>query len=161
MSCQGEKGWHPPQVRSRLIFLIIISMFNTAFCLFFALNPKSYASNYLLYIFMGNMGLYLFYYKIMKMICDEMPPWHAWFYFVCSIIMALPSMYFFKHKEKTTDLSPAESRSLNRDCLLFNIYDGHDIWHFLGAGGIFFMYMFLLTIDEDLNHARRQLIRVF
>ena len=37
----------------------------------------------------------------------------------------------------------------------------HDIWHFLGGAGLFFAFMFLLTIDEDIKYKKRTKIPVF
>ena len=37
----------------------------------------------------------------------------------------------------------------------------HDIWHILGGAGLFFTYMFLLTIDEDIKYKKRTEIPVF
>ena len=35
----------------------------------------------------------------------------------------------------------AESRTYNRDCVILDFYDYHDIWHFLSALGLFFAFM--------------------
>ena len=98
-----------------------------------------------------------------------------------SLICTLPALYYFVNKEKNTDISPAESRDMNQDCQLLNYYDGycwrkrkydsskcfmssfsrHDIWHFLGGAGLFFAFMFLLTIDEDIKYKKRTKIPVF
>ena len=37
----------------------------------------------------------------------------------------------------------------------------HDIWHFLGGAGVFFVFMFIITIDEDIKYKDRKLITVF
>ena len=37
----------------------------------------------------------------------------------------------------------------------------HDVWHFLGGAGVFFTFMFIFTIDEDLKYKKRSEIRVF
>lgn len=161
VSCKGEQKIKMPKIRPRLIFLGLISSLNIAICLYFALNNAKYASNYLLGIFACNMSVYLFYYITMKSINKECPTWEAWFYLVCVVMMGIPAMKLFKAIEKTTDVSPAESRSLNRDCQLLDFYDGHDIWHFLGGAAVFFGFMFLLTVDENLKYTRRDIITVF
>ena len=53
------------------------------------------------------------------------------------------------------------SRSLNRECIFLNFFDGHDIWHFLGGVGIFFAFMFILTIDDDVRFKRRDMLSIF
>ena len=37
----------------------------------------------------------------------------------------------------------------------------HDIWHFLGGAGLFFVFLFILTIDEDIRYKERSKIAVF
>ena len=37
----------------------------------------------------------------------------------------------------------------------------HDIWHFLGGAGVFFVFMFIITIDEDRKYKNRNTINVF
>ena len=37
----------------------------------------------------------------------------------------------------------------------------HDIWHFLGGAGLFFVFLFILTIDEDIKYTQRTKIAVF
>ena len=73
----------------------------------------------------------------------------------------LPAMYFFVQKEKTSDVSAAESRSLNRDCIFLEFFDQHDVWHFLGGYALFFTFMFLLTLDDDLVDVPQNEIPVF
>ncbi len=34
------------------------------------------------------------------------------------------------------------------------IFDAHDLWHFLSALGIFFMFMFILTLGKRLKHSQ-------
>jgi len=71
-------------------------------------------------------------------------------------------MYFFTQKEKNSNVSPAESREINQPCKFgTHFYDGHDIWHFLGGAGVFFVFMFIITIDDDIKYKDRKLITVF
>ena len=37
----------------------------------------------------------------------------------------------------------------------------HDLWHFSGGAGLFFIFMFILTIDEDIRYKERSKIAVF
>ena len=52
-------------------------------------------------------------------------------------------------------------RDMNVDCIFLNFYDGHDIWHFLGAAGVFFAFLCIFTLDEDLTGKKRDAIHVF
>ena len=53
-------------------------------------------------------------------------------------------------------LTPAESRHLNRPCSLMGFYDDHDIWHFLSAFALFFSFLVsdnkLYTWTPSLQH---------
>ena len=35
----------------------------------------------------------------------------------------------------------AQSKTFNKECLLFNFYDFHDVWHFLSAVSLFFSFV--------------------
>ena len=37
--------------------------------------------------------------------------------------------------------TPAQSRQLNKDCILLDFYDNHDVWHFLSASAMFCSFM--------------------
>ena len=145
----------------RLVLIFLMGVSNLLLCIYFLLNTANYASNYLLLIFMGNLFLYMNYYVIMKFYSGERMIWSCYIYIFCLLATGFPSLYFFTNIERSSDLSPAESRMLNRPCVLFNFYDYHDIWHFLGGAGVFFTFMFLLNIDEDVKYKRRDKLYVF
>ena len=60
-----------------------------------------------------------------------------------------------------TEVSPSESRDMNRECVLLNFFDGHDIWHFMGGAGVFFAFLCILTLDDDVKGKKRNTIYVF
>ncbi|KAK3082788.1 hypothetical protein FSP39_005310 [Pinctada imbricata] len=57
--------------------------------------------------------------------------------------------------------TPAVSREGNRNCIVLNFYDAHDVWHMLSAIALFFSFLILLTIDDDLFSTKREKILVF
>ena len=61
-------------------------------------------------------------------ICKPLSGW-----FICNNLMVYHSLHF--------QLSPAESRELNKECALLGFYDNHDIWHFLAAFAMFFSFL--------------------
>ena len=128
---------------------MLMDSMNILLCLYFGFNTADYASSYLLIMFMGSLFLF------MKFYTGEKMTWSCYIYIFCMLATAFPSLYFFTTIERSSDLSPAESRMLNRPCTLFNFYDYHDIWHFLGGAGVFFTFMFILNIDEDVKYRRR------
>ena len=63
---RGMKGL---KIRSFLVFLSLTVVLNLAMCIYFAIHAASKekgASNYLLLMFMSNMGIYVIYYIVMK-----------------------------------------------------------------------------------------------
>ena len=45
--------------------------------------------------------------------------------------------------------------------ILITFIFSHDLWHFYGGAGLFFIFMFILTIDEDIRRSPREKIAVF
>merc|ERR1712129_499286 len=156
LSSTGNGKFNAPVFRARLISVMLTGSLNILLCLYFGFNNADYASNYILLLLMGNVFVYLSFYIIMKWRHGEKMTWSCYFYIFCMAATAFPSLHFFTTMEKSSDLSPAESRMLNRPCTLFNFYDYHDIWHFLGGAGVFFTFMFILNIDEDVKYKRRE-----
>ena len=97
----------------------------------------------------------------MKLYCGERLEWYCVVFMVFCFICMLPALYFFQGKEKDPSLSASQSRSLNRECALLGFFDQHDIWHFLGGYALFFMFMFILTLDDDLLDVPQDQIPVF
>ena len=64
-------------------------------------------------------------------------------YGALSVMSMLAAGYFFHDELKSSKKSPAESRDLNKPCTIM-IFDNHDLWHFLSAGGEYtsFLYPF-------------------
>uniref|UniRef100_A0A2K5MUT8 SID1 transmembrane family member 1 n=1 Tax=Cercocebus atys TaxID=9531 RepID=A0A2K5MUT8_CERAT len=74
--------------------------------------------------------------------------------FICNLLLYLAFYIIMKG-------TPAESRERNRECILLDFFDDHDIWHFLSATALFFSFLVLLTLDDDLDVVRRDQIPVF
>ncbi|KAF0297268.1 SID1 transmembrane family member 1 [Amphibalanus amphitrite] len=122
-----------------------------------------HSSTYALLYFSLNSGMYVFYYMIMKLVvCRERPPGLSVFNILVGIASAVPALYFFViRKSYNTNESPALSRTVNHPCVMFDFYDGHDIWHFLSASALFFLMLGVLTLDDDLLATPRDRIPVF
>jgi len=152
------------RIRPLLVFISTTFSINIGLCIFFAWKASGKdvtASNFLLYLFIINMAIYLAYYIGMKFLSGEKLSYLALWYLVLSMSCSIPAMYYFIHKEKNSNVSAAESREKNQPCTLFDFYDGHDIWHFLGGAGVFFVFMFIITIDDDIKYKDRNTITVF
>uniref|UniRef100_A0A914XMH3 Uncharacterized protein n=1 Tax=Plectus sambesii TaxID=2011161 RepID=A0A914XMH3_9BILA len=150
-----------PTYKGRFLFLAIADAINILFVISGIITlPKNFAS-FLLMPFVGNLTLYLAYYLFMKKLHHE----HIRLRTIAFILLASASwgasLYFFMNNVSDWIETPANSRTLNRECVLFHFYDNHDIWHFLSAMSLFFSFNIFLSLDDDLKWVRRNKIAVF
>ncbi|MGH0186509.1 UNVERIFIED_CONTAM: hypothetical protein FKN15_022604 [Acipenser sinensis] len=68
------------------------------------------------------------------------------FCIIATAVMWGAALYFFFQNLTSWEETPAESREQNRECILLNFFDDHDIWHFLSAAAMFFS--FLATLGQ-------------
>ncbi|XP_044262476.1 systemic RNA interference defective protein 1-like isoform X3 [Tribolium madens] len=75
-------------------------------------------------------------------------------YGVLAAACLIPSgMFFFNQSSKWTK-SPAQSRQLNQQCIFADFFDSHDLWHFFSSMALYFSFMYLLCIDDNLYERR-------
>lgn len=150
-----------PCYLARFVLLALGNICNWGLALFALYkHPKNFPV-FLLTIFMANTLLYFFFYIVMKYLNKEKVRILTWIFLMMSTLCAITALYFFTFKVISWSKTPAESRLFNRECLLLRFYDSHDIWHFLSATGMFFTFMVLLTLDDDLSHTHHSKIPVF
>ena len=157
---QGLKPIYP----DRMILLLVMNAVNWGMSAYgvtkIAKEGGDFAS-FLLAIFITNVMLYTSFYIVMKLRHRERVRLQPTIYIILSIFSWAGAMYFFINKSTTWQLSPAQSRSYNKECAMFHFYDNHDIWHFLSATSLFLSFMILLTLDDDLKETPREKIPVF
>ena len=117
-------------------------------------------STFFLMIFVMNLMLYFFFYCLMKIIKKEPMKLIGYYLAFFVLLFLLPGGYLFTDKEKTTVTTPALSRNMNKECI-FMIFSGHDLWHFLSSAGLFFIFLFLLVIDDGIADWPQENICVF
>ncbi|XP_045859124.1 SID1 transmembrane family member 1 isoform X3 [Meles meles] len=150
-----------PLYMDRMVLLIVGNLVNWSFALFgLVYRPRDFAS-YMLGIFICNLLLYLAFYIIMKLRSSEKLLPIPLFCIVATALMWAASLYFFFQNLSSWEGTPAESREKNRECILLDFFDDHDVWHFLSATALFFSFLVLLTLDDDLDVVRRDQIPVF
>ncbi|XP_039276620.1 SID1 transmembrane family member 2 [Nilaparvata lugens] len=157
----GRENYCRPKYPSRMALLVLGNVCNWALIasgLFFHMGDFA---TYLLAILLCNLLIYFSFYIIMKLILGEKILFQPLIYTVLALISWAAAGYFFYHKTISWKLTPAQSRTFNRPCVLFDFYDNHDIWHFLSAVSMFFSFMVLLTLDDDIANVDRSLIPVF
>ncbi|XP_032204544.1 SID1 transmembrane family member 1 isoform X5 [Mustela erminea] len=150
-----------PLYMDRMVLLIVGNLVNWSFALFgLVYRPRDFAS-YMLGIFICNLLLYLAFYIIMKLRSSEKLLPIPLFCIVATALLWAASLYFFFQNLSSWEGTPAESREKNRECILLDFFDDHDVWHFLSATALFFSFLVLLTLDDDLDVVRRDQIPVF
>ncbi|KAJ6658273.1 hypothetical protein lerEdw1_020545 [Lerista edwardsae] len=150
-----------PMYMDRMVLLIVGNLVNWSFAIFgLVYRPKDFAS-YMLGIFICNLLLYLAFYVIMKLRSSERLLPIPLFCIVATAVVWAAALYFFFQNLSSWEETPSESREKNRPCILLGFFDDHDIWHFLSAAALFFSFLVLLTLDDDLDSVRRDKIPVF
>ncbi|KAA3681423.1 uncharacterized protein DEA37_0009901, partial [Paragonimus westermani] len=145
----------------RMILLLIANLVNFALAGYgVSMRPRDFSS-FLLSVFMINVLMYTLFYIIMKLRHRERILLLPVLYLMAGLACWMISMYFFIRRNTTWEVTPAQSRALNRPCMLLNFYDAHDIWHFLSATSMFFSFMMLMNLDDDLVDRPRNCIAVF
>lgn len=150
-----------PVHKARMVLLILGNLCNWGLAIAGLLHHDKDFATYLLAVFMSNTLLYTLFYIVMKLVHRERLQLHAIAFILFATATWAAAMYFFVHKSISWALTPAQSRHYNQPCRLFHFYDPHDIWHFLSAAAMFFSFMILLTLDDDLTHTNRSKIHVF
>ncbi|XP_063999024.1 SID1 transmembrane family member 1 isoform X4 [Pogoniulus pusillus] len=150
-----------PMYMDRMVLLIVGNLVNWSFAIFgLVYRPRDFAS-YILGIFICNLLLYLAFYIIMKIRSSEKLLPIPLFCIVATAVVWAAALYFFFQNLSSWEETPAESREKNRPCILLGFFDDHDVWHFLSAAALFFSFLVLLTLDDDLDTVRRDKIPVF
>ena len=163
------------EITARKTFFLVMALVNLCIaisCLYRMAKAKdSVVSNYLLMMFGVNMFGYAVNYTVMKCyyVCKLGEPkgnresitFTCWVYIILTLIFCGAGLVFFKgFQEKTTVISPSESRHLNAECTLF-FFDKHDIWHFASGFGLLFLFMTLLTLEDNNTSTPWEEIPVF
>ena len=155
--------------KRRIIPTLLIIFVNIGVAIFIATKRKAGVSRYLLVILMVNMMLYINYYIGHKLYYRlRRKNWHksegfrliTMLYLLLMMVMGGGAVYFFAKELKTSAGTAAESRNLNDACFML-IFDNHDMWHFFSAAGLFFLFMFILTIEDYNKEKPRNRIPVF
>ncbi|XP_025067742.1 SID1 transmembrane family member 2 isoform X1 [Alligator sinensis] len=150
-----------PMYVDRMVLLVMGNIINWSLAAYgLIIRPNDFAS-YLLAIGICNLLLYFAFYIIMKLRSGERIKFIPLLCIVCTSVVWGFALFFFFQGLSTWQQTPAESREHNRDCILLDFFDDHDIWHFLSSIAMFGSFLVLLTLDDDLDCVQRDKIYVF
>lgn len=152
----------PPTEPGRLIGILFVNALSLGTLVYAAVdsittNKAESVPNYMLAIVMINTFLYMTFYALMKMLHRERVHLFVWLLVVVSISTWGTALYFFQLGVTDKFLTPAESKLLNKPCVLFNFFDYHDIWHFLSAVGLASVAMLCYVLDFGLDARHKEL----
>lgn len=150
-----------PMYVDRMVLLVMGNIINWSLAAYgLIVHPNDFAS-YLLAIGICNLLLYFAFYIIMKLRSGERIKLIPLLCIIGTSVVWGFALFFFFQGLSTWQKTPAESREHNRDCILLNFFDDHDIWHFLSSIAMFGSFLVLLTLDDDLDCVQRDKIYVF
>ncbi|KAK9887856.1 hypothetical protein WA026_000164 [Henosepilachna vigintioctopunctata] len=153
-----------PNKKYRFILLVLANCIN--FCMLmlglclYSVDATDFGT-FLLLILMGNSILHTIFYTCMKLVHKEKLCIEAIVYGILSIVVWAASAIYFFDKSTLWMVTPAESRNWNQDCVFLGFFDKHDIWHLFSAPALYFTFMLLLCLDDDLVGTPQEEITVF
>lgn len=106
---------------------------------------------FVLSVFFINIFIVMLNYMIIKIKRKEKIDLKTWVFFILSLCCNTVAIYYFEQPSTDKFLTPQESLLLNSDCILWNYFDTHDIWHMMSATGIFFLLLSIWYIDNNKN----------
>ncbi|KAK4294774.1 hypothetical protein Pmani_032622 [Petrolisthes manimaculis] len=124
------------------------------------IDPNVYT--FILIVCLVNTTLYIFNYVLTKRIgCGEKGQLLAWICLGVSLLLWVPALVSYFIHTSDSETSPSTSRALNSACSIMGVYDFHDLWHLTSAFALFFFFIALLTLDDDLCWEPSRRIHVF
>ncbi|XP_049883725.1 SID1 transmembrane family member 1-like [Pectinophora gossypiella] len=150
-----------PTYCGRCVLLVIANLANWAIAAYGVAQHSRDFGSHLLLVLMSNLFLYTLFYIVMKLLHRETILWYSWVYIALTYTIWFSSSYFYLDQSTNWALTPAQSRQSNRVCSLLQLYDSHDIWHFMSSIAMFFSFNMYFTIDDNLSRVPRDEIDVF
>ncbi|EGD74709.1 Msid2 [Salpingoeca rosetta] len=150
-----------PRRKGRALLLLVINIITWMAIIAGMVTQFQDVPTFFLGLAIINYLIYFCYYVTMKLRHGERLTRLPVLVFVASLALWGAALYFFNDRASSFYLTPAASRDLNKECILFRFYDTHDLWHMLSAYGLFLNAIVLLSLDDDLRATPRARIPVF
>ena len=125
-------------------WLVFISNIFTVSMLVYASFTKPYFTGWMLFIGVINLCIYFVYYLTCKIINKETISRYIKILILTDAVTLILSLYFYYNTNYNTFVSIEESNKLNKNCILFNYFDDHDMWHFLSSVSLFIFILIIL-----------------
>ena len=144
----------------KLMFLCIINIFTLGTYIWAVITQIDF-TDWILGLIVINMLLYFCYYLIQKIIHKEKIQFKIWLWLVIDLIIFALSLVYFINTSYNIFLSPAESKALNKPCIVLEYFDYHDIWHMLSATGLFIFMNIIYFLDSHIDGIIGNNINIF
>ena len=133
------------------LWFILITNISTLSMLLYASLTNAYFTGWLLVIGIVNLSIYFSYYLVYKRFNKEKISKNIIILTLIDIVLFILALYFYYNTDYNTFIELEESNKLNDNCILFNFFDNHDIWHFLSAIALYIFMNIILFIDQDID----------
>ena len=146
--------------KPRFILLVILNTFVLGSCIFAAFVKPNFTEWILMTSFV-NLAIYFTHYIALKIINKETVFFKIWIAIIFDIALLVGALYFFINNPTNIFESLEDSKKLNKECVLFNYFDNHDIWHILSSMALFVFMNILLYLDDDLIYDITETVKIF
>ncbi|CAG9529654.1 unnamed protein product [Cercopithifilaria johnstoni] len=141
--------WHAENERDKSLILkkrllVCITVCNIALALLFETGLLQTSCITLHLIVLNTVG-YFIYYISCKIISGETILIRASIYAIASFLLWIAAFYFFSRGKNWTGGNRTEAE----ECILFQYFDYHDIWHFISSLASFFSLIAVAILDDD------------
>jgi len=141
--------------------VLIISNLMTLLMLIFGSIYKVDFTQWMLALFIGNLIIYFVFYIVNKLYYGERISFSMWILILVDITILSVSLIFYNIAVSDKMLTPQQSDTLNKPCVLFDYFDYHDLWHLFSSVGIFLLMVIFYKVDNDLINTENRYIKVF
>ncbi|XP_066249476.1 SID1 transmembrane family member 2-like [Euwallacea similis] len=153
-----------PLKKARFVLVILANIANFSILgvgVFVYINNVTDFGTFLLGLLLANTVLHISFYTIMKIIYHEKICIESFIFGFLGLGFWITSTIFFLDAATLWTVTPAESRQWNQGCIFMSFYDKHDVWHLLSAPALYFTFLYLMYLDDDLCDKAQKEIIVF
>ena len=117
----------------------------------------------LLSAFSVNLLLYLIYYVLMKTVHYEEKITHVHAGLLTGVVLTwvVALYYLVCHTSIAPGIAPALSRESAKPCVVLEMFDGHDAWHFFSAAALFLTNFLVMIVDDCQANTQTSRMHVF
>ena len=150
---------HSSQMACLAVGITLNLLMMVLYCFYEPPNFKTY----LIPVFVINLLLYLAYYLTMKIVHYKEKVSTLIYVIICvSLVTWLTGLYHLVFNTSISPgIAPALSREGSKKCVVLDMFDGHDAWHFLSATAMFLTCFLVMIVDDRQRYVQTCHLPVF